>query len=141
MARRGCKCRNGSYSVRCCKSTKRSISKRSSPGRRSNKIASPTLTGPMSPTEYATRRKQQAFTHVLLSPQGRKALAYGAMQAEKAYTKVLGRKAAGRVSLGLYAAGTVGKRFIPIVGNVYLAYDTYRLAKWSYRKFAEAYAD
>jgi len=100
----------------------------------SNKKQSPVLTGPMSPTEYATRRRQQAFVHVLMTPQGRKAMAYGAMQAEKAYTKVLGRKAAGKVSLGLYATGRVGSKFIPIVGQVALAYDTYRLGKWMHGK-------
>ena len=135
MARRGCKCSNGSYSVRCCNSTKRSTPGRAQRVRtRKNKTASPTLTGPMSPTEYATRRKQQAFVHALLTPQGRKALAYGAMQAEKGYTKVLGRKAAGRVSLALYAGGRVGTKFIPIVGQVSLAYDTYRLGKWMHGK-------
>lgn len=135
MARRGCKCSNGSYSVRCCNSTKRSARvRRRSVRTKSSKTASPTLTGPMSPTEYATRRKQQAFVHALLTPQGRKALAYGAMQAEKGYTKVLGRKAAGRVSLALYAGGRVGSKFIPIVGQVSLAYDTYRLGKWMHGK-------
>jgi hypothetical protein len=135
MAARGCKCADGSYRQSCCRSTKRSTrGTRSSRNRRSNKSASPTLTGPMSPTEYATRRKQQAFVHALLTPQGRKALAYGAMQAEKGYTKVLGRKAAGRVSLALYAGGRVGTKFIPIVGQVSLAYDTYRLGKWMHGK-------
>ena len=88
----------------------------------------------MSPTEYATRRREQAFVHVLLTPQGRKALAYGGMQAERAYTKVLGRKAAGKVSLGLYAGGKVAGRFVPIVGWVILAHDTYRLGKWMHGK-------
>lgn len=61
-------------------------------------------------------------------------MAYGAMQAEKAYTKVLGRKAAGKVSLGLYAGAKVGGRFVPIVGWVLLAHDTYRLTKWMHGK-------
>jgi hypothetical protein len=135
MARRGCKCRDGSYRVKCCTSTKRSRSKRSSPGRRSNKTQSPIMSGPMSPMEYATRRREQAFVHVLLTPQGRKALAYGGMQAERAYTKVLGRKAGQKVSLGLYAGAKVGGRFVPIVGWVILAHDTYRLGKWMHGKF------
>ena len=135
MASKGCKCADGSYRQSCCRSTKRSTRNGSSiRSRRSNKTQSPTLTGPMSPTEYATRRKQQAFVHVMTTPQGRKALAYGAMQAEKAYTKVLGRKAAGRVSLALYAGGRVGSKFIPIVGQISLAYDTYRLGKWMHGK-------
>lgn len=132
MASRGCKCADGSYRQSCCRSTKRSKQARTKSS--SNKSDRPTLTGPMSPTEYATRRKQQAFVHVMTTPQGRKALAYGAMQAEKAYTKVLGRKAAGRVSLALYAGGRVGSKFIPIVGQVSLAYDTYRLGKWMHGK-------
>ena len=88
----------------------------------------------MSPMEYASRRRQQAFTHVLLSPQGRKAIAYGGMQAEKAYTKVLGKKAASKVSLGLVVTGKVGARFVPLVGWVVLAHDTYRLGKWMHGK-------
>ena len=135
MAAKGCKCADGFYRTSCCSGTKRSTSKRRlTRSRRSNKTARPTLTGPMSPTEYATRRKQQAFVHALLTPQGRRVLAYGAMEAEKAYTKVLGRKAARRVSLGLYAGGRVGSKFIPIVGQVSLAYDTYRLGKWMHGK-------
>lgn len=136
MARRGCKCRDGSYRVKCCTSTKRSTrGTRSSPrGRRSNKTQSPIMSGPMSPMEYATRRREQAFVHVLLTPQGRKAIAYGGMQAERAYTKVLGRKAGQKVSLGLYAGAKVGGRFVPIVGWVILAHDTYRLAKWMHGK-------
>ena len=132
MASKGCKCADGSYRQSCCRSTKRSNKARTKSS--SNKSYRPTLTGPMSPTEYATRRKQQAFVHVMTTPQGRKAMAYGAMQAEKAYTKVLGRKAAGRVSLALYAGGRVGSKFIPIVGQVSLAYDTYRLGKWMHGK-------
>ena len=92
------------------------------------------MTGPLSPIEYAERRRKQAFTHVLLSPQGRRALAYGAMEAEKAYTKVLGRKAAQRASLGLYAGGKMAGRAVPIVGWVILAHDTYRLGKWMHGK-------
>lgn len=132
MAGKGCKCADGSYRSSCCRSTKRSNKRRRKSS--SNKTASPTLTGPMSPTEYATRRKQQAFVHALLTPQGRRVLAYGAMEAEKAYTKVLGRKAARKVSLGLYAGGRVGSKFIPIVGQISLAYDTYRLGKWMHGK-------
>ena len=132
MARRGCKCSNGSYSVRCCNSTKRSKQARTSSS--SNKKQDVTMSGPMSPMEYASRRRQQAFTHVLLSPQGRKAIAYGGMQAEKAYTKVLGKKAASKVSLGLVVTGKVGARFVPLVGWVVLAHDTYRLGKWMHGK-------
>jgi hypothetical protein len=116
--------------VRCCNSTKRSTRR----SRSSNKKRSTAMAGPMSPTEYATRRRQQAFVHILLTPEGRKAIAYGGMQAEKAYTKVLGRKAASRVSLGLVVGGRVGSKFIPIVGQVSLAYDTYRLGKWMHGK-------
>jgi hypothetical protein len=135
MAQRGCKCRDGSYRRSCCNSTKRSTrGTRSSRNRRSNKKRSTTMGGPMSPQEYATRRRQQAFVHILTTPQGRKAMAYAAMQAEKGYTKVLGRKAASRASLALYAGGRVGSKFIPIVGQISLAYDTYRLGKWMHGK-------
>ena len=134
MARRGCKCRRGSYHVKCCKSTKRSSTVTRKNGHRSNKTQSPIMSGPMSPMEYATRRREQAFVHVLLSPHGRRALAYGGMQAERAYTKVLGRKAGQKVSLGLYAGAKVGGRFVPIVGWVILAHDTYRLTKWVHGK-------
>jgi hypothetical protein len=61
-------------------------------------------------------------------------MAYVAMQAEKGYTKVLGRKAASKASLALYAGGRVGSKFIPIVGQISLAYDTYRLGKWMHGK-------
>ena len=88
----------------------------------------------MSPQEYAQRRKQQAFVSMWTTPQGKKAIAYVGMQAEKAYSKRLSKKAAQRVSVGLYSTGRVGSRLIPIVGQVPLAYDTYRLGKWMHGK-------
>lgn len=132
MAQRGCKCSNGTYSVRCCNSTKRSNKRRRSSS--SNKKRQVAMRDSLSPMEYYERRKAQAYMHILTTPQGKKAAAYVAMQAEKGYTKVLGRKAAGKVSLGLYATGRVGSKFIPIVGQVSLAYDTYRLGKWMHGK-------
>lgn len=129
MARKGCKCSDGSYSTRCCTSTKRSVRTNSSS---SNKTAQTTMG--MSLSDYATRRKQQAFIHVLTTPEGRKAIAYGGMQAEKAYEKRLSKKATRRVSLGLVVAGRAGSKFVPIVGQVSLAYDTYQLSRYVINK-------
>jgi hypothetical protein len=164
MARRGCKCRDGSYRVKCCTSTSGSISKRSSTkSRRSNKKQRRRNGGrdghPLEVTldRLERRGKRYAYGSIIAGGLYGAALvaeasgeAYGDVAAYGAKHKVrsapkpirakVARRYARRQAIGrtAYAAGKITSRVVvrgvPVIGTALLAYDLYTVADWALAK-------
>ncbi len=90
----------------------------------------------LNPSEYAYRR----YTSILM---GHGVKGYGAMaglglvSAENQAAKLVGRKAAQRVTYVAILGGRIGARAVPYLGWGLLAYDTVRLGRWAINKRRE----
>ncbi len=157
MARKGCKCSDGSYRTRCCNSTKRSGKapqrkrmnknrRRRNGGRDGDPLSvaldrlerrgkryayGSIIAGSLYGVALVAEASGEAYADVAAYGQAHKVRKYPRPMRKQVAKRYARRQAIGRTA---YAAGKITSRVVvrgvPIIGTALLAYDLYTVADW-----------
>lgn len=98
--------------------------------------------GPLSPQEFMERRaRHKAVAYVVMNSYARRAAEYMLHELDRTVLRRIGVREVGTTTRVLYGAtrvgGRVASKFVPIAGQVSLAYDAYQFGRWVHDRYGQ----